>query len=143
MMYRRGWLKPPKLDYARPDRSAGDPDFERPQYRREDWAFLWTLVVIGATASFAAILGEFGSMKSVTGAARDLKVELVGGTLALTWLLGGFQSARVVHFLGMTVIVGFLLVHVALSLLVPSTLKAMVTGGPRVVRPTSRIEAET
>src|SRR6202789_760215 len=49
MMYRRGWLKPPKLDYARPDRSAGDPDFERPQYRREDWAFLWTLVVIGAT----------------------------------------------------------------------------------------------
>jgi Fe-S oxidoreductase len=49
MMYRRGWLKPPKLDYARPDRSAGDPDFERPQYRREDWAFLWTLVVIGVT----------------------------------------------------------------------------------------------
>jgi len=56
---------------------------------------------------------------------------------------GGFQGARLVHFLGMTVIVGFLLVHVALSLLVPSTLKAMVTGGPRVVRPTSRIEAET
>jgi Fe-S oxidoreductase len=49
MMYRRGWLKPPKLDYARPDRSAGDADFERPQYRREDWAFLWTLVVIGVT----------------------------------------------------------------------------------------------
>jgi Fe-S oxidoreductase len=49
MMYRRGWLKPPKLDYARPDRSAGDADFERPQYRREDWAFLWTLLVIGAT----------------------------------------------------------------------------------------------
>ncbi len=49
MMYRRGWLKPPKLDYARPDRSAGDADFERPQYRREDWAFLWTLLVIGVT----------------------------------------------------------------------------------------------
>ncbi|MGA2341964.1 MAG: (Fe-S)-binding protein [Steroidobacteraceae bacterium] len=49
MMYRRGWLKPPKLDYARPDRVAGDADFERPQYRREDWAFLWTLVVIGVT----------------------------------------------------------------------------------------------
>jgi hypothetical protein len=44
MMYRRGWLKLPKLDYARPDRSAGDADFDRPQYRREDWAFLWTLV---------------------------------------------------------------------------------------------------
>jgi Fe-S oxidoreductase len=49
MMYRRGWLKPPKLDYARPDRSPGDVDFDRPQYRREDWAFLWTLVVIGFT----------------------------------------------------------------------------------------------
>jgi Fe-S oxidoreductase len=49
MMYRRGWLKPPKLDYARPDRSPGDADFERPQYRREDWAFLWTLLVIGFT----------------------------------------------------------------------------------------------
>ena len=49
MMYRREWLKLPKLDYARPDRSPGDPDFDRPQYRREDWAFLWTLVIIGCT----------------------------------------------------------------------------------------------
>lgn len=49
MMYRRGWMKLPKLDYARPDRSPGDVDFDRPQYRREDWAFLWILVVIGCT----------------------------------------------------------------------------------------------
>jgi Fe-S oxidoreductase len=49
MMVRRGWMKLPKLDYARPDRVPGDPDFDRPQYRREDWAFLWILVVIGAT----------------------------------------------------------------------------------------------
>jgi Fe-S oxidoreductase len=49
MMYRRGWLKLPKLDYARPDRSPGDPDFDRPQYRREDWAFLWVLLIIGCT----------------------------------------------------------------------------------------------
>ena len=52
MMYRRGWMKLPKLDYARPDRSPGDPDFLRPEYRREDWAFLWTLVVIGFTGYF-------------------------------------------------------------------------------------------
>ena len=52
----------------------------------------------------------------------------------LVALLGGFQAARVVHFLGMTVIVGFLAVHVALSLLVPSTLWAMLTGGPRLTR---------
>jgi len=49
MMVRRGWLKLPKLDYARPDRNPSDPDFDRPQYRREDWAFLWILIVIGVT----------------------------------------------------------------------------------------------
>ena len=49
MMYRRGWLKPPKLDYARPDRSPADPDFDRTAYRIEDWAFLWTLLVIAIT----------------------------------------------------------------------------------------------
>jgi Fe-S oxidoreductase len=49
MMYRRGWLRPPKLDYARPDRVPGDADFDRPQYRREDWAFLWLLLIIAST----------------------------------------------------------------------------------------------
>ena len=50
----------------------------------------------------------------------------------LTALFGGFEFARVVHFTGMVVIVGFLVVHVALSVLVPRTLWAMLTGGPRV-----------
>lgn len=49
MMVRRGWIKPPKLDYTRPDREPGDPDYDRSFYRREDWAFLWTLIIIGAT----------------------------------------------------------------------------------------------
>lgn len=49
MMIRRGWIKPPKLDYARPDRQPGDPDYDRSAYRREDWAFLWTLIIIGIT----------------------------------------------------------------------------------------------
>jgi Fe-S oxidoreductase len=49
MMVRRGWIKPPKLDYKRPDRQPGDPDYDRSGYRREDWAFLWTLVLIGVT----------------------------------------------------------------------------------------------
>jgi len=48
----------------------------------------------------------------------------------LAGLLGGFQGARLVHFTGMAVIVGFVIVHVALALLVPRTLLAMVTGGP-------------
>lgn len=50
-------------------------------------------------------------------------------------LMGGFQSARVIHFLGMAAIVGFLIVHVTLALLVPKTLVAMVTGGPVVGKP--------
>ncbi len=50
----------------------------------------------------------------------------------LTALFGGFQGARLVHFLGMCVIVGFLVVHVVLAILVPKTLWAMLTGGPRV-----------
>ena len=49
MMYRRGWLKLPKLDYTRPDRQPGDPDYDRSGYRREDWAFLWTLLAIAVT----------------------------------------------------------------------------------------------
>lgn len=49
MMYRRGWLRPPKLDYTRPDRTPEDADFSRERYRIEDWAFLWTLLLIGVT----------------------------------------------------------------------------------------------
>ena len=46
MMYRRKWLALPRLDYARPDRSPGDPDYDRSGYRREDWAFLLSLIHI-------------------------------------------------------------------------------------------------
>jgi thiosulfate reductase cytochrome b subunit len=48
----------------------------------------------------------------------------------LAVLFYDFQTARLVHFLGMAAIVAFLLVHVALALIVPKTLIAMVTGGP-------------
>jgi thiosulfate reductase cytochrome b subunit len=44
-----------------------------------------------------------------------------------------FQGARLAHFIGMAAIVGFLVVHVTLALLVPKTIKAMVTGGPQDV----------
>lgn len=50
----------------------------------------------------------------------------------LVSLFGGFQSARLIHFLGMAAIVLFMVVHVALALLVPKTLVAMFTGGPRL-----------
>ncbi len=47
-------------------------------------------------------------------------------------LFGSFQNARLVHFLCMSAIVLFFVVHVALALLVPRTLVSMVTGGPEV-----------
>jgi thiosulfate reductase cytochrome b subunit len=50
----------------------------------------------------------------------------------LATLFYDFQTARLVHFLCMTAIVLFLLVHVALALLVPRSLLAMLTGGPLV-----------
>jgi thiosulfate reductase cytochrome b subunit len=46
----------------------------------------------------------------------------------LTWLLGGYDAARYVHFIAMAAILGFLIVHIALALIVPKSLRAMVTG---------------
>jgi thiosulfate reductase cytochrome b subunit len=50
----------------------------------------------------------------------------------LATLFYDFQTARLVHFLCMAAIVLFLIVHVALALIVPRSLVAMVTGGPVV-----------
>jgi thiosulfate reductase cytochrome b subunit len=46
----------------------------------------------------------------------------------LTALFGGYDSARYVHFFAMATIVGFLIVHVIMALLVPKSLRAMITG---------------
>ena len=67
-----------------------------------------------------------GISQVVTGLAKPVQFS------GLVSALGGFQWARIIHFAGMAVIVGFLAVHVLLALLVPQTLWAMLTGGPRV-----------
>jgi thiosulfate reductase cytochrome b subunit len=46
----------------------------------------------------------------------------------LTALFGGYDIARYVHFTAMSAIVAFLIVHVALALLVPKSLRAMIIG---------------
>ena len=46
----------------------------------------------------------------------------------LTALFGGFDFARYVHFFAMASIVLFLIVHVVMALLVPKSLRAMLTG---------------
>jgi thiosulfate reductase cytochrome b subunit len=46
----------------------------------------------------------------------------------LTALFGGYDVARYVHFICMSAIVAFLIVHVLLALLVPKSLRAMIIG---------------
>jgi thiosulfate reductase cytochrome b subunit len=46
----------------------------------------------------------------------------------LTALFGGYDAARYVHFFAMVAIVCFLVMHVALALIVPKSLRAMITG---------------
>ncbi len=46
----------------------------------------------------------------------------------LSWLFGGYEVTRRVHFVAMAGIVGFVVVHLALVLLVPKTLPPMITG---------------
>ena len=43
-------------------------------------------------------------------------------------LLGGYETARRVHFFSMAALVGFVAVHVAMAALVPCTLLAMIRG---------------
>ena len=46
----------------------------------------------------------------------------------LSILFGGYEITRRVHFVAMSGIVGFVVVHLALVLLVPRTLPPMITG---------------
>jgi len=46
----------------------------------------------------------------------------------LTFLFGGYEVARRVHFLAMSGIVVFVVVHLALVAIVPRTLRPMLTG---------------
>jgi thiosulfate reductase cytochrome b subunit len=46
----------------------------------------------------------------------------------LTALFGGYDTARFVHFFAMSAIVAFIVIHILLALLVPKSLRAMVTG---------------
>jgi len=50
-------------------------------------------------------------------------------------LFGGYDAARRIHFYGMAAIVAFAAVHISMAVLVPRSLLAMVSGGPRPRRP--------
>lgn len=87
------------------------------------------LTVYNAVQKVLYIIVIFaGINQALTGLAIWKPVQFSG----LVTLFGGFQAARVFHFTGMVVIVGFLIVHVVLAFLVPKTIWAMLGGGPRL-----------
>jgi thiosulfate reductase cytochrome b subunit len=47
---------------------------------------------------------------------------------ALTAAFGGYDTARYVHFFAMATIVGFFVTHVIMSVIIPRSLRAMITG---------------
>ncbi len=49
----------------------------------------------------------------------------------LTWVFGGYDIARRIHFALMCTILAFLVIHLALVAIFPSTMLAMFTGGRR------------
>ena len=54
--------------------------------------------------------------------------------IQLSWLtdvFGGYDTARVIHFFLMAMIVGFVIIHIALVALFPGTLVSMTVGRPR------------
>jgi len=83
-------------------------------------------------------LGEYNAVQKVFywGVLAAILVTILSGLSIwkpvqlqwLTWLFGGYEFARVVHFFGMAAIVAFLVVHIALTILVPQTFVAMVLG---------------
>jgi len=94
--------------------------------------------VAAATFRLEHHLGEYNAVQKLfyLGVLLAIAMMIVSGLAiwkpvqlqVLTWLLGGFQGARLVHFLFMAAIVAFLVVHVALVAIVPKTLVAMVVG---------------
>jgi thiosulfate reductase cytochrome b subunit len=99
-----------------------------------------------ATDLLAALRGKLGhSDRGVYNAVQKLAYLVVIADLALMivsgltiWkpvqfpvlrtLMGGFDNARIVHFVAMSVLAGFLAIHVAMVALVPRSLLTMIRG---------------
>jgi thiosulfate reductase cytochrome b subunit len=105
------------------------------------FAAMWLLVVNGLVYLVLGIAtGRF--LRKLVQKLLYLGVILAGIVIVLSGLaiwkpvqlqelaaaFGGYDAARYVHFFAMAAIVGFLVVHVVMALLVPKSLRAMITG---------------
>jgi thiosulfate reductase cytochrome b subunit len=94
--------------------------------------------IAAATFKLAHRLGEYNGVQRVFywGALGCVAMMFLSGLAIykpvqlgwLTFVFGGFPTARIVHFAFMALIVGFMCVHVALVVLVPKTFVAMTLG---------------
>jgi thiosulfate reductase cytochrome b subunit len=94
--------------------------------------------IAAATFRLEHHLGEYNAVQKAAylGVLTLVAIMILSGiaiwkpvqTYPLELLFGGFQGARLVHFIVMVGIVLFILVHVGLTLIVPRTLLAMVVG---------------
>lgn len=101
-------------------------------------ASFWRDFVAAATFKLQHRLGEYNVVQRVAywGALGAVAMMLLSGiaiwkpvqTYPLETLFGGFQGARIVHFVFMAAIVLFIVIHVALVILVPKTFVAMTLG---------------
>ena len=106
---------------------------------------IWRDLVAAVTLRLQHRLGEYNAVQKAAyvGVLALVALMILSGlaiwkpvqTYPLELLFGGFQGARLVHFIVMAGIVLFLIVHVALTLLVPRTLQAMVLGRATEPRP--------
>lgn len=111
-------------------------------YRR-DWLPVWPRQIFkdfiaAATFRLQHRLGQYNAVQKAMywGALSAMLLMILTGLAIwkpvqfqeLTWLFGGYESARIVHFLGMSAIVAFVLIHVTLVIVVPRTLIAMIVG---------------
>jgi thiosulfate reductase cytochrome b subunit len=95
-------------------------------------------LIAAATFRLEHRLGEYNVVQRVAywGALFSVAMMLLSGiaiwkpvqTYPLEALFGGFQNARIVHFVFMTAIALFIVIHVALVILVPKTFVAMTLG---------------
>jgi thiosulfate reductase cytochrome b subunit len=108
--------------------------------------------IAAATLRLEHRLGEYNAVQKAAylGVLTLVAIMILSGiaiwkpvqTYPLELLFGGFQGARLVHFIVMAGIVLFILVHVGLTLIVPRTLLAMVAGRatePRHVVPSEKV----
>ena len=105
-------------------------------------AAIWRDVGAALRLRLAHLLGQYNAVQRLAYVvAFLLGILLLASGLAL-WkpvqlqglaaLFGGYEWARRVHFAAMAGLVGFIFIHLALVLIVPSTLKAMITGRARI-----------